>query len=416
MTHRKRTPNTNPFERREDPPDMSLANIDAAIFGEISHVDAERQIAEPVKIEEIYPDKTQPRRAVPTAVRDLWDMQPDTVGVLFDHWLRMTNQERALRKRPAFDIGVYLTSRTLESTLSETMIEIIDPATVGPIEGSFLQVVELAAAIRRDGLTNPITVAPLGKRYRLETGERRWLAYHLLYAWFDGSSDDRPNERTRWAKIPARTVKQIDVWRQASENTARQNLNAIGRSRQFAILLMELLKAEGKRFVSFDEAVEPNGSDRGYYAQVANAKIWRVPNGKSEVLLNAMGVSDRSSLSRYRDILSLPDEVWRIGDDYNISEDILYALSHRPAEEAIAEAQQIVEYLTNPAAAKRERELSRQDNQPGTKQFFADISRMVGRAGPGVGKEKLNRAALKKLDALRDWVEEQRERISGYLP
>src|SRR6185295_9968390 len=85
----------------------------------------------------------------------------------------------------------------------------------GPIETSFLHIVNLAASIRRDGLTNPITIAPLDmEAFRVETGERRWMAYHLLYAFFDGK-DGRADERELWRKIPARNIGQASVWRMA---------------------------------------------------------------------------------------------------------------------------------------------------------------------------------------------------------
>jgi hypothetical protein len=180
---------------------------------------------------------------------------------------------------------------------------------IGILELSLLELVDLAASIRRDGLTNPVTVAQTGDHYQLETGERRWLAYHLLHWFFE-------DERDKWAKIPARIVEHVDVWRQATENTARANLNAIGRARQFAILLMDLLAQSGAEFRPF-EAFE---QEQDFYAQVADGDVWRVPRGKGELLLNAMGLKHVGQLRHYRALLRLPNEVWREADDTNLTE------------------------------------------------------------------------------------------------
>jgi hypothetical protein len=78
-----------------------------------------------------------------------------------------------------------------------------------PALQALIELAALAASIRRDGLTNPITVINLGnKRYQLETGERRWLAYHLLYQMLPDA---------KWRHIPARVMSELDVWRQAAE-------------------------------------------------------------------------------------------------------------------------------------------------------------------------------------------------------
>ena len=101
----------------------------------------------------------------------------------------------------------------------------------GRKEAPLLRLADLAGSIRQDGLTNPITVVKTGDTHVIETGERRWVAFHLLNAYIDG--DD-------YQSIPARRMPELNLWRQASENTARDALNAIARARQIALLLMDM--------------------------------------------------------------------------------------------------------------------------------------------------------------------------------
>jgi ParB-like chromosome segregation protein Spo0J len=174
-----------------------------------------------------------------------------------------------------------------------------------------IDLADLAISIRKTGLTNPITVVRMDRIYRLETGERRWLAYHLLNIYF-------PDED--WNRIPAHLVDEISVWRQASENNARADLNAISRARQLAILLMDLLAERGYEFYTFDELIETGGTEREYYAQVADGNEFRVPRGEGERLLNAMGLKNPTQIRQYRQLLRLPDEVWQEADDKNLTE------------------------------------------------------------------------------------------------
>ncbi|MBC7810225.1 MAG: ParB N-terminal domain-containing protein [Burkholderiales bacterium] len=168
-----------------------------------------------------------------------------------------------------------------------------------PIEASLLYLTELAANIRQHGLINPITVVHRNGVYYLETGERRWLAYHLLHLHY-------PNEG--WDKMPAQVVNKIDRFRQASENMQRNDLNMVARARQYALLLMELLP---------DVHFEPHDqvqSDRAFYAQALDH---RVPRGKMEVLLGAFGLTSRTTFDSYRKVLSVTDEQWIAADDEN---------------------------------------------------------------------------------------------------
>ncbi len=299
-------------------PPLTTQELDESFYGAFATVDAGRMDAAPVSIFRIYPDPAQPRRTIVSACRHLWDGQPDTVVTLFDQWLKAITSERYLalaaqnlpeaeRQRASyFDLEGYLEA-------DEDRVNRDYPA--GPIEANFLRVVDLAASIRRDGLTNPITVAHAGVNFQLETGERRWLAFHLLHAFYDGA-DGRPDERDRWSKIPARVVERASVWRMANENNVRADLNAIGKARQLALLLMDIYRQRGREFASYDEVVKPGESDRRFYAQVFDSKEFPM-RGVTDKLLQAMGFNSRTQMSEHRALLVLPDQVWQWADDLN---------------------------------------------------------------------------------------------------
>src|SRR5690606_4780692 len=131
----------------------------------------------------------------------------------------------------------------------------------GPIESALIRVIDLSASIRRDGLTNPITIADEDGQFIIETGERRWLAYHLLYWRLNTLNNDDQHD---WSRIPAHVVDELSIWRQASENNARADLNAIGKARQLALLLMDIFVQEGVQF----EHLDNYQNDQTFYAQV----------------------------------------------------------------------------------------------------------------------------------------------------
>jgi hypothetical protein len=265
--------------------------------------------ARPLPIDQIYPDPMQPRRTIPSAVRHYWNGEPDAVQYLLQMWMREVEIERG----KSFDLQGFLTGETEDrvpsSALEDSQLESI-PHRTKSLETAFMAIVDLAASIRRDGLTNPITVSQQDRAYVLETGERRWLAYHLLHMAFPQADSD-------WSKIPARMVEQPDIWRQASENNARDDLNAIARARQFALLLMDL------QGLGHFQPLADFEQEQGFYAQVADGQVWRVPRHAGEKILNAMGLKNSVQLRQYRALLSLPDVVWVLADDLNWTESFI---------------------------------------------------------------------------------------------
>lgn len=290
--------------------DSSWLDADSQIFGALNQADnkAERTRIREFDIFGISPDISQPRRAIPNELRHLWDNDPATLDDLFKMWLMAIAQERDGKDFPFAEF----------MQASEIIAEQDIPR--GYLEQSLIHIIDLAISIRRDGLTNPITIYEVDNYHQVETGERRWLAYHLLHFHFQ-------DERKSWRNIPARKMPRFDVWRQASENNARQNLNAIGRARQFALLMIDLWENEGKTFEPFT-AYE---NEQEFYAQVHSMKA---PHGKSGIILSAMGFEHRNAIYRHRQLLTLPYEIWQRADDTNCPESVLRNMVGKSFHEA----------------------------------------------------------------------------------
>ncbi len=303
------------------PTSLDPKTVDAIGFGlgdlalDIAAADAEYQAIEAISLFNIVPNLIQPRYSIPHVLTDIYTVQSDTIEDIFQRWIEEVKLERA---QGDFDITSYLLGEnTSRGEQAEKPDDELTPISTNPpsnIEKSLMKIVDLAASIRRDGLSNPVSLVHRDGYYELETGERRWLAYHMLN-WKFGEHDLLQNGQQRnWSRIPARIVKEVDIWRQASENNARDNLNAISKARQLALLLMDLHGWDN--FVPFDQFE----NEQDFYSQVADGNQWRIPRGSGEQLLNAMGLSDASQLRQYRALLRLPLDEWRKGDDKNLTE------------------------------------------------------------------------------------------------
>lgn len=303
-----------------NPNTLDPKTADAIGFGlgelglEIAAADSEFQPIEAVSIHEIHPNTIQPRYSIPHNLTDIFAFNPKNIVDIFERWIIEIQLEKGQQD---YDIiNFLLGSATDRGERVESDDGEAPPANqlASGKEFALMKLIDLAASIRRDGLSNPISLVQHDNRYEIETGERRWLAYHILY-WKFGDGDKRPDGSVvNWSRIPARIVNQVDVWRQASENNARDNLNAVSRARQLALLLMDL---HGWQNFSKLDACD---NEQAFYAQVADGSTWRIPRGQGERLLNAMGLSDASQLRQYRALLRLPGELWRKGDDEDLSE------------------------------------------------------------------------------------------------
>lgn len=264
-----------------------------------------------IEISKIQPNPSQPRRALPSAVR-LYNAAPD---MLFTIWLNQAYMEE--------------TGDGANGSSEEWLRDLLegDPEEKwnrseesGPVMAALLDLTDLAASIKRDGLLNPITVSEDGETFVIETGERRWLAYHLIHQMF-------PNEK-QWQRIPARVMTDgLSVWRQAAENSERANLNMVSRARQFALLLMDCWREIGREFQPYDTFIH----DRAFYAQVVDLEA---PDGTSAKLMAACKVTSRAMLSNYRGVLGLSDEQWIQADDeswaWTTIKGVLNAFNNRP--------------------------------------------------------------------------------------
>ncbi|MEQ8677176.1 MAG: hypothetical protein RLP44_09365 [Aggregatilineales bacterium] len=345
----------------------------------------------------VIPDPQQPRRTIPHSVRNMWDGDPTTLHDMFAHWLDAIAAERGRE----FPLDAYLLQ-------DDELLAIENETESGPLEAHFIEVINLAVSIRQEGLANPISIirnVTSGDIYRIETGERRWLSYHLLYLMFQGQAENLPDERTQWSKIPARRMDEPSVWRQAAENNARQNLNAIGRARQFAILMMDLWETDEKdprefaRFESFNHEQE-------YYRQAANLST---PYGKNNILLSAMGFKNRATATRYRELLNLPSSLWDLADDMNCPEGVLRNMVKLNEDDAIMLFEQWLknQNVTSGDISGSNSSLLRNnpsDNNANRPTLLADPACKAGKKLFSTGKKQKIGQNLRELIGLHDGV------------
>jgi hypothetical protein len=243
-----------------------------------------------VHLSSIWPDALQARRAVPAIIRRKWQGDPRGAREVLLRW--HSTVERLLGVE--FDAGAIIRNNAPLPNFDadDKVVE------------HYINLLKLATSIDDRGLVNPITVIEnLPGEYVIETGERRWLAHHLLALHIGGDW---------YTHIPARILSDLDIWRQADENGLRIELNAIGKARQLARLIMCMWQHEnGVRFESLDALVLAGDCDRAYYAQ---ALAYRVKRGQTQRVASAMGLNSYSHISRYKSLLALPDEIWQVAD------------------------------------------------------------------------------------------------------
>lgn len=275
-------------------------NVDQEAIDSLKSAKTER--IKPIDIFSIAPDPLQPRRAMPSAVRQTWhfDVTKDGMMRLFTEWIQIASDESQID----YDQMVYFVELRVMGGDTDEDKEL----PLGDIGANLISLASLAGDIRVHGLTNPISVYKAEDGYNIETGERRWLAYHLLSIFDqDGNFGD-------WSKISTRIMDSFSVWRQAGENSVRSELNAISKARQLSLLLMDLHGIENfKKIHEFSH-------EQDYYAQVADGNEYRVPRGEGERLVAAMGLQHPRQLRAYRRLLRVSKELWVAADDGNWTE------------------------------------------------------------------------------------------------
>jgi len=300
MSKRRRPSETEGsiFDGLQDTP--SLADATDEIFGVQPFPDIPTMKIKYIDIDLISPDLEQPRRAVPSELRALWNPISDIFQDLLDIWIEYLEED--------FNLEAYLLDgMTSRATQAE------DGSAYEPtaVQASFLRLLDLAASILREGLTNPITVSRHRREYLIETGERRWMAYHLLNTYFRDTRDED------WSKIPARIMPERNIWRQATENNARQNLNAVSRARQLALLLMDIYGRNNFQPLAKFEY------EQDFYGQVSDGTKYPFESHKKELLLKSMGLNSPTQLRQYRSILRAERWLWQQADDENWTENAI---------------------------------------------------------------------------------------------
>jgi DNA-binding cell septation regulator SpoVG len=285
-------------ESEEPHRSLTAAEESAKGFGNSLARQMQKDRLTKLSIYEIEPDLVQPRRVIPTSLRQKVFISPNHMGEVFKLWALEAEID------PMEYWGIE------ESALPEE-------EQSSPVKAALIKLIGLAFSIHRDGLINSITVVQGQQGYFIETGERRWFAYHLLNYLFP---DDE-----QWTKITSRVMTEHSRWRQATENNSRDDLNAISKARQYAILMMDLIG-----ITNFLAAHEAEG-EQAYYSQVLSH---RVPRGENSNIMQAMGFNGRAAVDRHRDLLKLPEDIWLDADDYNIPERVLREVLDKPYETA----------------------------------------------------------------------------------
>lgn len=289
-----------------------------------------------LSIFDVVADASQPRRVMPLNVRREWDGTAAGILPALMKWRDWVEGE--------------INQKLDMAAILESVVEVEWDSERGAVQ-SFAALLNLASSILRDGLVNPIHVVKSESGHIIESGERRWMAYHLLNATYGDHE-----------RIAAHVQGEFSVWRQAAENTARRELGAIGMARQYARLLMALLEEDGQRFRPIGEMLNDRNGDQAFYAQVKDA---RIPYGKSGKVYDALGLSSRESVRLYKSLLGIDGALWLKADDENMSLNaILYEADIRektPSKNELSNA-----FDNSTGAAEATPPMNRERHQPFT--------------------------------------------------
>jgi hypothetical protein len=267
--------------------------------------DTGRVVARSTDIYSIWADRRQPRRAIPATIGLHWDGNPEQVAELLGDWqLAAQTKYEAWAAEPGRN-APEITLDVVALITGQSGVTV--PEDAPAIFREYIELVSLAQSIAQIGLTNHITVIEQSDRLLIETGERRWLAHHLLATYYDANA---------FGVIRAVLSDGRDsVWKQADENMERSPLNAIGMARQLALLIMQarIEAGDNGRYDDFNDLVLPGGCDRRFYAQVANGNVHKVPRGQALRIQRTMRLGE-SQLSHYRKLLRLFEDDDAVND------------------------------------------------------------------------------------------------------
>ncbi len=165
-------------------------------------------------------------------------------------------------------------------------IDLIDPNPYQPRthfgEGSLA---ELAQSIRANGIIQPLVLRPLGRRYQLIAGERRWRAAQLAgLQRVPAVLRDVPEERALEITLV--------------ENIQREDLNPLEQARAFDRLMAEFHMTQ-------EEVAERTGKDRTTIANTLRLL-------KLERPIQELVEEGRLSAGHARALLAIPDPRFRM--------------------------------------------------------------------------------------------------------
>ncbi len=251
-----------------------------------------------IVLDRVRPDPAQPRRVLPEPIRSEFLAGHINARQALERWEALVAEEAVKLGRPRPDWQALL-ERNPDARDADP-IEVDPPGEPGPEEDLLRSIVATAATIRHGGQVSPITVTEIDDAgyYRIETGERRYWAHHWLNIWVANGFE----------QIQCIVVPDASPWRQAAENTSREELSALALARQLATLLLDLYDIHPDYTKSI-----PNE----WYRQ---ALKHRVPRGEGANLRAALGGIERSQFSRLQALLRLPDAVWELADRYRLEE------------------------------------------------------------------------------------------------
>lgn len=263
-----------------------------------------------IVLDRIRPDPAQPRRVLPEVIRTEFLAGHINARQALERWEALVAEEATRLGRPRPDWKSLLDRNPDDRDVEDRSVD--PPGQPGPEEDLLRSIVATAATIRHGGQVSPITVVEMdgGSYYRIETGERRYWAHHWLNNWLADGFD----------QIQCIVVERGSPWRQAAENTSREELSAMALARQAATLLLDL------------HGIRPDYSGpipNDWYRQALN---FRVPRGEGEALRAALGGIERAQFSRIQALLRLPDPVWEMADRFRLEEKRLRPVLKVPDE------------------------------------------------------------------------------------
>ncbi len=326
-------------------------------------------------IDTVHPDSSQPRRVIPFEVRQEWNPIPAEMQEFLASWMKNVDIDPKAYFEPGYEAPQYK----------------------HPVRLSLQKIIRLAADIKSEGLTVPITVIRDGQNaYKIETGERRWVAFHLLKLLFG----------EKYAEIPSRVMNERSVWRQASENNQRADLNAISKARQYAVLVMDASDEVFKPIEAFGTAYE-------YYAQAADV---RIPYGYGEKIQRAMGFESRASVDRYRALFKLQSNAWVLADDFDIPESVLRPVLNELPEIQLEVVENWIKSQLGNVTNGDNSQAEKQDPYAGTLFEKAKLPKVTNRmrrlwSKARHGDEKAKRELLDQLNEYESWISSVRKTI-----